>query len=355
MKRNRISKLNVLILVCIAVSMMIYKSLISERPIDKLLNSFLFNENYFQHLYNNTIVYDNITWITPSSFNIECVNSATILYPHGLVFNQSKPFNFGKWYWRKDEKNINKIRTSGLNAAFAYSLVQIWDNFFQHIAFDTIPRIVFSCNWLQHHFYVIIIIMNNLQRDLITLFCNLKSDRFYVLNRTVSFSSICVPFFDRSDISMGLLPPNSIKSLGCQKKVGTEIIYVARKRGKSRWLKNEEEIILTIKKKWQHVKVVYPTGDWKIDRNTFKNARIIIGPHGGGFGNMIFAPCNTTVIEFLPLKTLKLKKENERPCYFGLAHALGFVYYAIEPQYFDFEKPMIMSVSNLKHVLSKLE
>ena len=32
---------------------------------------------------------------------------------------------------------------------------------------------------------------------------------------------------------------------------------------------------------------------------------MVIGPHGGAFANMIFAPAETSVIEFLPLCSLE--------------------------------------------------
>ena len=32
---------------------------------------------------------------------------------------------------------------------------------------------------------------------------------------------------------------------------------------------------------------------------------MVIGPHGGAFANMIFAPADTSVIEFLPLCSLE--------------------------------------------------
>ena len=70
--------------------------------------------------------------------------------------------------------------------------------------------------------------------------------------------------------------------------------------------------------------------------------------------NMIFAPVNTTVIEFLPLTHLKTRGENERPCYFGLARGMGFNYHAVEPSDFGFDKPMTVPIEELKETLDLL-
>ena len=195
--------------------------------------------------------------------------------------------------------------------------------------------------------------MNKLQGELTRLFCDWQESTFYILNGATSFSLIYVPFLGDTDLPMGLLPSKSMTSLGIQTKVGEDIIYIARVKGRKRSVRNEKEVLSTIQKVWPNVKVVFPVNNWKINRKTFENAKVIIGPHGGAFGNMIFAPVNCTIIEFLPLTSSKLHKSDERPCYFGLAHALGFTYFALEPELFHFNKPMIMSISELEKGLMK--
>ena len=109
----------------------------------------------------------------------------------------------------------------------------------------------------------------------------------------------------------------------------------------------------TIARVWPNVKVVYPKNNWKKDRKIFEKARIIIGPHGGAFSNMIFAPINTTIIEFLPLKSFKRLNKLERPCFIKLAYALTFKYFAVEPKvYFHFYRPIVVSIPELENVLN---
>ena len=67
---------------------------------------------------------------------------------------------------------------------------------------------------------------------------------------------------------------------------------------------------------------------------------------------MIFAPINTTILEFLPLTKLKTTGENERPCFFGLANGMGFHYHALEPSDFHFDSAMTIPIDKLKTVMA---
>ena len=64
-----------------------------------------------------------------------------------------------------------------------------------------------------------------------------------------------------------------------------------------------------------------------------KNTSLLISPHGGALGNMIWCNKKTKIIEILPFDKLQ-----ERPCYFYLAKALGLEYFLFEPDIFDFYK-----------------
>jgi len=93
--------------------------------------------------------------------------------------------------------------------------------------------------------------------------------------------------------------------------------------------------------------VVLPTNNWRQDRGVFVETSIIIGPHGGAMVHMIFVPVNTTIIEFLPLRTLKRLRTNSRPCYFRLAHGIVFRYFCVELEGFGFDKTMNVSIRML--------
>lgn len=54
----------------------------------------------------------------------------------------------------------------------------------------------------------------------------------------------------------------------------------------------------------------------------FSKAKIIVGPHGAGFTNMLFSPNGITIIEFMDLN-------NPNICYWHLSEMLQNKYYMI--------------------------
>ena len=123
---------------------------------------------------------------------------------------------------------------------------------------------------------------------------------------------------------METVPPNSVQPLVSQLLPGTDIVYFPRKAGTKRSVANEEEVLMMLRSKCSKLRVVFPSNDWRQGRDSICNASVIISPPGGALANMVFAPENTTSIEFTPLVQYMQKGKNERPCYFGLAHGLGF-------------------------------
>eukprot|EP01038_Epipyxis_sp_PR26KG_P004269 gene4269-6048_t len=101
-------------------------------------------------------------------------------------------------------------------------------------------------------------------------------------SRRYNGSNYDVIYLDRSNLSNDL---NYIKAAG---KVN------------GRGVKNQEELLQSIKKviKSPFRLIVHACKDWLVDRDIMKRAAVIIGPHGGHFTNIIFAPKGVHVIEF---------------------------------------------------------
>ena len=78
------------------------------------------------------------------------------------------------------------------------------------------------------------------------------------------------------------------------------------------------------------LKRVYPGLEWHVfDRldvdstaKLFSRAKIIVGPHGAGLTNMLFAPRNIHIVEFMPL-------ESPNVCYWHLSEVLGNKHFVI--------------------------
>jgi capsular polysaccharide biosynthesis protein len=78
------------------------------------------------------------------------------------------------------------------------------------------------------------------------------------------------------------------------------------------------------------LKRTYPGLEWHVfDRldvdstaRLFSRAKIIVGPHGAGFTNMLFAPRNIHIVEFMPM-------ESPNICYWHLSELLENKHYII--------------------------
>jgi len=93
-------------------------------------------------------------------------------------------------------------------------------------------------------------------------------------------------------------------------------------------------------------------------RSLFSRAVMIMGPHGGGFSNMIFARPRTWVVEFVPLYQFSKKGSAERTSkyvYYGLAQACNHQYWFIEPKDFDFNRGgMKVDLQAVEKIMDKL-
>ena len=293
---------------------------------------------------------------TPTQMCLVSMQNA-IIRPSGLVYRQQKSIyhrlTLGKWYFKKDKMfgKVSKVRPLTKYNSYI-SFVHIWQDVFSHITFDTIPRVQLLCSFIQQQRNVGILLTGELQEELFLESCKVETERFHHVSEELSAKNISVSVFP-GNFGMGILPRQSVISLGPQTKSGTKIVYVQRLSGK-RSVVNEHEVLAVLRGLYRNKLEIYaPTDNWKLDRNVFADARVIIGPHGGAFGNMIFAPINTTIVEFLPLLRLREAGLNARPCYFGQAHGLGFTYHAFEIENFDFELPMTVPLNELHLFLTE--
>ena len=67
-----------------------------------------------------------------------------------------------------------------------------------------------------------------------------------------------------------------------------------------------------------------------------RRARLLLGPHGGAFANMVSASPGTQVIEFLPIEEANPNSDRALSMYWGLAQAAGHDYWTVEPSHWGF-------------------
>ena len=298
-------------------------------------------------------------WKSPAASFILTVKGGHIA-PNGLVFDNDHIYRNAKWYYEPPPDSLPVIE---MNKVITF--IQLWSDTFVHFTFDTLPRINLAYDFICQDPEIKILIPDQVffARAIEELgidpgrVVRQKADTVY------SADIVYYPHFYNygKPQKMGLIPRSSLEKVR-RKLAGRHIsnlqnliVYLKRKKGSTRCVINEEEIIDGIKRRLKAqltLKVFEPKNDWIQDREVFKCARVVIGPHGGAFSNLIFCKENTDVIEFLPLISLKQKGDNERPCYYGLSNALGLNYWTIEPKNFNFEKPdMFVPVNKLLSIL----
>ena len=126
-----------------------------------------------------------------------------------------------------------------------------------------------------------------------------------------------------------------------EKKIG---IFIFR-REKVRNIINSKELFETIKNKYNEI-------EWKIfDRETiantaelFSKAKIIVGAHGAGLVNMVFAPRNITIIEIMP-------NYESNMCYWHQSQLLNNLHIIIPVDYLSDSKQLYVNCEEIKDKL----
>jgi len=85
-----------------------------------------------------------------------------------------------------------------------------------------------------------------------------------------------------------------------------------------------------------------------------RRAKVIVGPHGGAFANIAFAKPGTHIIEFLPVYDIIHDPVNSGRHYWGLAQAASQDYWAVTPDEFCFDGPMVVDLNQLNQILDQV-
>jgi capsular polysaccharide biosynthesis protein len=155
-----------------------------------------------------------------------------------------------------------------------------------------------------------------------------------------------LPHWQKDFLSQVFLP-QSVKNSVIEKK--EEKFYISRSKAKIRRIINENEITNYLENKG--FKTIFLEDLSPEDQALlFNNAKIIIGPHGSGFANLIFAKPKTKIIE------IDHGTKEIRSFYKKFSQMLGCYYY---PFYADFvteehlEDDIIVNIDLFKKFLDK--
>eukprot|EP00042_Codosiga_hollandica_P036341 m.276968 g.276968 ORF g.276968 m.276968 type:complete len:249 (+) comp54863_c0_seq13:1075-1821(+) len=132
------------------------------------------------------------------------------------------------------------------------------------------------------------------------------------------------------------------------------VLYLSRSHGQTRCVSDEGTLVSGLDGAVRGVQgrlvVLHGINSTSVQhRLLFASARVLLGPHGGAFGNMIYCSAGTHVLEFMPLLL-----DRPRPCFFGLAHGLGLTHSLLEPAEgtFSFEDPNRKMVISHQHLIT---
>lgn len=300
-------------------------------------------------------------WNTPLASFILTIGEGYVA-PNGLVFDTNAVYRNAKWYYETPPDSLPIVHEEQL-----ITFIQLWSDGFIHFTFDTLPRLNFAYDLICKEPNLSILVPDSPFITQVLKSLDIDSSRIIPQRKDHVYSADTVfyPHFYNNGLpqKMGLLPQGSLgkvreKLSGPYARPRDQIVYLKRRQNFTRSVQNEETLLNKIRKylkKSLTLTVFEPDNDWTKDKEIMKCARVVLGPHGGAWSNIMFCKENTDVIEFLPLATLREQGLNERPCYYGLSNALNLKYWTIEPANFDFEKPgMVVPVDELLSVLEQI-
>jgi hypothetical protein len=135
------------------------------------------------------------------------------------------------------------------------------------------------------------------------------------------------------------------------------VLYLEREMGKIRSVANRDALLEALRRRLRGTPYrleLFGARGLHVDREAFARARVIVGPHGGAFANMIFARPGAHVVEFQPLYRLFEEGGRDRPVYWGMAEACGLTYWTSEPEHFDFmERRMRVDVDDVVEIVGR--
>lgn len=287
-----------------------------------------------------------------------CIEKCIINFDGFLTSNLNENLTFDKWY--------NKRKRLPISIEFqkesVLSLIQIWNNVFQHITFDTLPKLDFIQKVLDYDKECKIMVMNNLQKDLLNTYLKIEDNKFIVRDKNVNYfvkRGYYINCYNSNnlitkmgDFGYNLLSNYFIKNNIYSYNHSNELkylIYISRYGNKKRSINKENEEIIrnNLKKISDKHNLIYfetnnPQNNDKF-KNIFSLCKILITVHGGALGNIIYLNKNSKVLEIIPRNKLI-----ERPCFYFLSNSLNLKYINFEPENFDFNRNYVkVNIPNL--------
>ena len=209
--------------------------------------------------------------------------------------------------WKSDYLKHKKYKTKASKHYKALiPLVVHGSNSFQHFLDGVMPKLMQAYELIQSRPDAVIIMNTN---DIVSQLIRKLGITNKIENKVATSYTAEELFLicKTPPISKALWEKARVK-LGVDKNFkGEKVILIKRTRGNSngkRLINNYEAIKTHLKSKFGENFVTYDSTQHTLETSMelFQNARIIVGSHGGGMYNLLFAPSNTKVIEYMPTR-----------------------------------------------------
>jgi len=304
-----------------------------------------------------------VRWNAPSASFILAIKGGCVA-PDGLVFDRQAVYRNAKWYYAPPPDSLPIIHVDRL-----ITFIQLWSSEFIHFTFDTLPRLNLAYDFICNETGISILVPDSPFIAKILNALEIHPSRIISQKSGYVYSANVVyyPHFYNHGFpeKMGLLPTGSLDKVrkelsGPYSHPQDRVVYLKRRENLSRSVENEADLLDKVRERLEKgltLTVYEPYDDWTRDREIMKRARVVLGPHGGAWSNIIFCREDAHVIEFIPLLTFKSLGLNERPCYYGLSSALNLNYWCVEPANFEFDEPgarMRVPLNELMSVLRQI-
>lgn len=288
----------------------------------------------------------------------------------GVVFDAERYYAFGKWWlgWNEDSWKLYEGTREVRHVEAAVSIAAWGGEAFQHFVVDCMPKLASVIGLLEDPAFKHVQIVSHAEeapaaqwfwRRLGLSHRVVQKPRNAETGFVVHADHALFPDFAPSLGQYGLYPRDCLRPiqqrLGVLDPVVQDRVVYLRRTGK-RSVANEArllgEIHAALAGSGCTLTVFEASGDLDRDMAEIQRAKVIVGPHGGAFANLVFAQPGTRVVEFNPLYRLYAQGRDPKALYWGLAQAAGLDYWTVEPRNFAFEGGgMWVDVADVVHLV----
>jgi hypothetical protein len=297
------------------------------------------------------------------SYKDACIDPLGAIYDDLAIYEF--PFNNREVSWKvyrnKDAKKFVQCRTvrTGVGKKHfkrLFHFAEVWSDAFSHSVFQTLPQIRIAFDKLAQYPESKILIKETgpLKSFLVAL--GIAEDRIVFHGELYSADWVHTVAYKQPPERQPYQPQLGLQPRGILNKFATALKSVTRQEetfvkqslilylkrsseevGRRRAVTNEDELLneITLRLRPEFELKVFETvgyadqaskDQWMEDRELFQRAKVVFGPHGGAFGNIVFCQEKTSVIEFNTLT-----QQVWRPQYYGLSQMIGVDYSLVEP------------------------